>query len=900
MPSGSADEAGVLRRMRELVGSGAVGASAAVEENLGGALRGAHRLDEAYRHLVKAFSLAAEAAEPAAMRRILRKQSAVLFEMGEYRLAAAKLEDGIAAAKRALESGVALAFDLDVCAQALLEAGDKQRAREMVEEAEGLLAAAHAPAADRAVNAAVKSRVLQDCGDAAGAAEAFALAHNFSFADARETVDVEHYRQGFAEGLKRSLPAGNPGLNLFIEGAQAQVRGDFPAAFRFWDEATKAASGSGDLLFAMRVQTNVVALFADLGAVDDALDQGKQVVQKSAELGLARPEYMVLSTLGSLANSGAEVGQGGSALGRLARAAVLMEMHEAMLPAFALSAWQRSLEFADSGALDAALAKAAEAAGNDALTESYYRSAVRKAREGGAVSELANRLCGLFRVLGHRGEEGERAKIAGELEGLLAGGKLSVRGRLVAHRTLGARVGASAQESMRHLGAASETMERYRASLPRTERRDFDRDFHDIPTRLAEALRQGGQVEAAFDALQLGKGRVLIETLAGGGGGGRDGPLTAAEARTLVAAAGAGTVLADFSVTGAGIVTYLVDGARVRTLVATGDLTAFSEVQFGDVEEREARLVELTVGSPVLRELAEAIAGAVPPGSGLMVVPDTILNNLPLHAIPVGGTTWAERMPTTYAPTAAVLRFRREEGVGALRAVVAGDSAGDLPGARAECAAVAKALGVSALLGAGCTPGGIAGRLAAGVPDILHLAVHGRADMRHGGRSSLLFAEGGGGTGWVDVRQLAELARGARLVVFSGCSTGVLGLRHGTQLVGAVQAALEAGAETVIASLWPVDDGVAKRFMEAFYAGFEEALAHGPVDLRGLVERARRSVAGVGLEAVPPQRRDGRHFVPEGAAPAKVMVSAAVREALLVAPFCLFGLPVFRHQGEAT
>jgi CHAT domain-containing protein len=213
-------------------------------------------------------------------------------------------------------------------------------------------------------------------------------------------------------------------------------------------------------------------------------------------------------------------------------------------------------------------------------------------------------------------------------------------------------------------------------------------------------------------------------------------------------------------------------------------------------------------------------------------------------------------------PAAGVLGFTPPDRGWSGRSVVAGNSHDDLSGAQRECEAVANKLGVAPLLREECTFEAVRDALTATPEkrlDVLHLAVHGRADARRGGRSSLLFA--GDRPTWVPFAELAALPWNANLIVFSGCSTAVGGSRNGLGLYGVAQAAAEAGATTVIASLWPVDDISAENFMKAFYAELSRRRGSGLIDLRELMDHARtqlRQTAQIDPHTV---RRDARELI---------------------------------------
>jgi CHAT domain-containing protein len=59
--------------------------------------------------------------------------------------------------------------------------------------------------------------------------------------------------------------------------------------------------------------------------------------------------------------------------------------------------------------------------------------------------------------------------------------------------------------------------------------------------------------------------------------------------------------------------------------------------------------------------------------------------------------------------------------------------------------------------------------------------------------------------------------RGTEWVVLSGCDTGLGDIKAGEGVLGLRRAFQEAGARTLIASLWPVDDTEARDWMGVLY-----------------------------------------------------------------------------------
>jgi CHAT domain-containing protein len=265
------------------------------------------------------------------------------------------------------------------------------------------------------------------------------------------------------------------------------------------------------------------------------------------------------------------------------------------------------------------------------------------------------------------------------------------------------------------------------------------------------------------------------------------------------------------------------------------------------------------------------------------------LHNLPLHTVPLGGQPWCERRAIGYLSCAGALSFPRVAASGA-PVFIAGNSRRDLPGAEAECQAIANLYNVRALTGADCTRAALEAALASGPLDIVHLAVHGRGNPLRGGQASLLLADETGDVAWTDLDALTCKPWRVNLVVLSGCSTGLGGLRYGHQLISVAGRILEAGADAVVASLWPVGDDAAHRAMIAFHTALLQARRSG-ADLRCALDVARATLRDPAAANIH-KLRDGRDFAPlEGTDPGSF--DPALAAALDWASFFVVGVPRF-------
>jgi len=94
------------------------------------------------------------------------------------------------------------------------------------------------------------------------------------------------------------------------------------------------------------------------------------------------------------------------------------------------------------------------------------------------------------------------------------------------------------------------------------------------------------------------------------------------------------------------------------------------------------------------------------------------------------------------------------------------------------------------------------------------------------------------GGSYLSLYDLYHLKLPAELVTLSGCATGLNVVRPGDEVVGLVRGLLEAGAQSLVLSLWDVHDRSTKEFMIAFYTQLQQghskagALQRAMIDLR--------------------------------------------------------------------
>lgn len=132
---------------------------------------------------------------------------------------------------------------------------------------------------------------------------------------------------------------------------------------------------------------------------------------------------------------------------------------------------------------------------------------------------------------------------------------------------------------------------------------------------------------------------------------------------------------------------------------------------------------------------------------------------------------------------------------------------------------------------------------------VLHFASHGAADAEFPARSSLVLLADRqrGEDGLLQAREILALDLKAKLVTLSACDAGAGQLEGITGMNGLAQAFLMAGAQSVVASVWPAEDAFTANLMRAFY----ENLRAGHDKAEALTFAKRQMIATYGQNASP-------------------------------------------------
>jgi CHAT domain-containing protein len=220
------------------------------------------------------------------------------------------------------------------------------------------------------------------------------------------------------------------------------------------------------------------------------------------------------------------------------------------------------------------------------------------------------------------------------------------------------------------------------------------------------------------------------------------------------------------------------------------------------------------------------------------VIPHQMLHYVPFAALTDGKRYLTDEHELFLLPSASILRYIQENASQKSRqsAVVFGNPASvdtsSLPSAAKESKAIASLLDVTPFIDKAATEQ----RLRESTPGagIVHLAAHGTYSVTNPLSGAVYLAPSGEDDGLLEVRESYGLDLSAnQLVVLSACETQIndlsaqmddestgqlqLPVSAGDEVVSLTRALFFAGAPTVIASLWSVEDEATQTLMVAFY-----------------------------------------------------------------------------------
>jgi CHAT domain-containing protein/tetratricopeptide (TPR) repeat protein len=363
------------------------------------------------------------------------------------------------------------------------------------------------------------------------------------------------------------------------------------------------------------------------------------------------------------------------------------------------------------------------------------------------------------------------------------------------------------------------------------------------PRRKAPPARRERE---AFDVLQAFQARTLEERMQGAG--------LSARAMTRRASADSlrrgvlhpGEVLLDlvatpdttfaFALSREGLAVALLPGAnRLERPFDDWKSATLANAQPAVVERGLERLSKELV-APLARPLARARRVIVSGGGALALWPIAALT-LPGESAPLGATR--EVVATPSATLFALLRSRGGARAAAPQLLALGRTTTadgkSLPGANRELRDLGSSYaGVTVRENKGDrTLAQLTADL--GKFDALHFSAHSEAVESAPWRSGFLLGKGASDDAYLRAAAIARMKLKARVAVLSSCSSAGASSLAGEGALGLSSGFLCAGTTSVVATLWPVDDRTAQRFVDELYDELAKGktIAAAPLGARG-------------------------------------------------------------------
>jgi len=199
-------------------------------------------------------------------------------------------------------------------------------------------------------------------------------------------------------------------------------------------------------------------------------------------------------------------------------------------------------------------------------------------------------------------------------------------------------------------------------------------------------------------------------------------------------------------------------------------------------------------------------------GCHLIFVPHDILHCLPFHALFDGTHYLVDSFTISYAPSASIYTFchtRQANSSGPC--LILGVPDANTPHILNEVQSVAAAVPLHELF-VGSEASLEVLKKKGPESRVIHIATHGY--FRH---DNPLFSGIRLGDSYMNLYDLYQLHLPVQLLTLSGCSTGLNAVAAGDELLGLVRGLLYAGAQSLLVTLWDVDDSSTAKLMELFY-----------------------------------------------------------------------------------
>src|ERR1700690_3080869 len=218
----------------------------------------------------------------------------------------------------------------------------------------------------------------------------------------------------------------------------------------------------------------------------------------------------------------------------------------------------------------------------------------------------------------------------------------------------------------------------------------------------------------------------------------------------------------------------------------------------------------------------------------LVFVQHGLLHHVPFHALHDGDSYLIDNFSVSYAPSASVYALCQSKSANTAGGpLFLGVPDAQTPSIQTEVEELSAMLpNARTFMGEQATEAVL--RAHGRSSRIVHIATHGYFRQDNPMFSSIRL-----GDSHLSLYDLSHLQLPAELVVLSGCATGLNVITPGDELIGLARGLLQAGAQSLVLSLWDVHDESTKDFMIAFYARLQQgqsksaAMQSAMIELRG-------------------------------------------------------------------
>jgi len=300
--------------------------------------------------------------------------------------------------------------------------------------------------------------------------------------------------------------------------------------------------------------------------------------------------------------------------------------------------------------------------------------------------------------------------------------------------------------------------------------------------------------------------------------------------------------LLEYYADGDSLIAFVVNRKSIKAFKLDGKLLADDISQFRQAirDYRSKRYLEQAQG--LYDRLLAPVAKYVKT-QNLLIVPHGSLHYLPFNALHDGKRFLIDRKSLRILPSASVMQYLKRGRIKNSAELLAlgnpdlGNADYDLKFAQDEAVAITKGKKrTNLLLRKKATESAV--KQLGGKFRRLHFASHGEFNADDPLNSGLLLAKDASNDGTLTVNELYSTRLNADLVTLSACQTGLGRVASGDDVVGFTRGFLYAGANSIVSSLWSVDDKATYDLMTRFYRNL------GKYDKRTALRKAQLATRG--------------------------------------------------------